>query len=208
MVARVANWWAIVIGGTGGTLAALVGSSGTTAPAAGAPLRPLRELSSQVQSATPAPSLTPVRTPLPTEVQSSLPALMARPEPAAAAPAPALPAAELLPLPTTKQTLLRAEMRCDERKADFCIVAARSYEGGSAGATDPDKAAKYRRIALTAWISQCDHNSPAACATLATMYRSGSGVPQSERNADALVARARELCRYNAVPVCKELPAP
>jgi len=98
-------------------------------------------------------------------------------------------------------------MHCDQRKAESCIVAARSYETGSAGLTDPEKAQKYRRIALTAWISQCDHNSPAACATLATMYRAGSGVPPSERNADALVARARELCRFNDAPVCHELPA-
>jgi len=97
-------------------------------------------------------------------------------------------------------------MHCDQRKAEACIVAARGYERGSAGVTDPDKAAKYRRIALTAWISQCDHNSAAACATLATMYRAGSGVPQSERNADALVERARELCRFNDAPVCHELP--
>lgn len=99
-------------------------------------------------------------------------------------------------------------MYCDQRKAESCIVAARSYETGSTGATDLDKASKYRRIALTVWISQCDHNSSLACATLATMYRAGSGVPQSDRNADALFARARELCRFNDAPICHELPKP
>jgi TPR repeat protein len=114
----------------------------------------------------------------------------------------------LLPLPTTKEKLLRQEMYCDQRKAESCIVAARSYEAGSTGVTDPEKASKYRRIALTVWISQCDHNSSLACATLATMYRAGSGVPQSDRNADALFARARELCRFNDAPICHELPKP
>lgn len=99
-------------------------------------------------------------------------------------------------------------MNCDQRKAESCIVAARSYESGSAGVTDPEKASKYRRVALTALISQCDHNSATACATLATMYRAGSGVPQSDRNADALFARARDLCRFNDAPVCHELPNP
>ena len=113
-----------------------------------------------------------------------------------------------MPLPTSKEKLLRQEMNCDQRKAESCIVAARSYESGSAGVTDLEKAAKYRRIAMTAWISQCDHNSALACATLATMYRAGSGVPQSDRNADALVARARELCRFNDTPICHELPNP
>ena len=106
------------------------------------------------------------------------------------------------------EKLLRQEMYCDQRKAESCIVAARSYEAGSTGVTDPEKASKYRRIALTVWISQCDRNSSLACATLATMYRAGSGVPQSDRNADALFARARELCRFNDAPVCHELPKP
>jgi TPR repeat protein len=111
-----------------------------------------------------------------------------------------------LPLPTTKEKLLRQEMHCDQRKAESCIVAARSYEAGSTGVTDLEKASKYRRIALTVWISQCDRNSSLACTTLATMYRAGSGVPQSDRNADALFARARELCRFNDAPICHELP--
>jgi TPR repeat protein len=212
MRARAATWFAIVVGGTGGTLAALFGSNDlpAAAPSASAalPVRPLGPISAP----TPPGSVTVAATLLtaPVAVTSSVdapPATAASAPPAAKErQTPPLPAAELLPLPSTKQALLRAEMRCDQRKAEACIVAARSYEGGSAGSTDPDKAAKYRRIALTAWISQCDHNSAAACATLATMYRAGSGVPQSDRNADALVERARELCRFNDAPVCHELP--
>ncbi len=97
-------------------------------------------------------------------------------------------------------------MHCDQKDAAACILAARGYETGSAGVTDPEKATKYRKIALTMWISQCDHNSASACATLADMYRAGRGVPQSDRNADALVARTRELCHYNDAPACHELP--
>ena len=217
MAARVATWFAIVVGGTGGTLAALVGSGGAPAPvpAASMPLRPIAEIATQVQAATPASAPSPSSTAAApaTSAPASAPAADAS---AAVAPAVSesakpnapLPEAELLPLPTTKEALLRQEMHCDQRKAEACIVAARSYEGGSTGATDPEKAAKYRRIALTAWISQCDHNSAAACATLATMYRAGSGVPQSDRNADALVVRARELCRFNDAPVCHDLPNP
>ncbi len=50
-------------------------------------------------------------------------------------------------------------------------------------------------------------HSAAACATLAAMFRAGSGVPQSDRKADALLARTRELCRFNDAPVCHELPS-
>jgi TPR repeat protein len=212
MSARVATWFAIVVGGTGGTLAALFGAGDAPAPApalsTALPLRPLGQIAAQGPAATVTPPVSSVATPgnaatVTSAVRTASASAAAAAESKPAAP---LPAPELLPLPTTKEALLRAEMHCDQRKAEACIVAARSFEGGSAGVTDPDKAAKYRRIALTAWISQCDHNSAAACATLASMYRAGSGVPQSDRNADALVERARELCRFNDAPACHELP--
>ena len=97
-------------------------------------------------------------------------------------------------------------MHCDQGKSESCIIAARSYESGSAGATDADKAAKYRRIALTMWISHCDKNSVDACVTLSKLYRAGEGVPKNDRNADALIERARELCKYNETPACQGLP--
>jgi TPR repeat protein len=128
--------------------------------------------------------------------------------PSPAASAPPVSTADSTPAPATKEALLRAEMHCDQKDASSCILAARGYELGSAGTSDADKAVKYRKIALTLWISQCDHNSASACATLADMYRVGRGVPQSDKNADALLARTRELCHYNDAPVCHELPSP
>ncbi|HKO53969.1 MAG TPA: hypothetical protein VJV79_39950 [Polyangiaceae bacterium] len=218
MAARFATWLAIAVGGTGGTLAALVSSGSAPAaaplPSLGLPLRPLGAIAATAAERPVASAPVPAA---PTSVASAAGAVPASEAstvaPAATAsgsarPAAPPPAADLLPLPTTKDKLLRFEMQCDLRKAESCIVAARSYEGGSAGVTDLEKASKYRRIAITAWISQCDRNSSLACATLATMYRAGSGVPQSDRNADALFARARELCRFNDAPICHELPNP
>ena len=216
MAARPATWLAIAIGGTAGALAALVSSgsapAASPAPPDGLPLRPLAAIAaSPAASATPPPGVNAPSASSTAEAGAPLAANTAAAAPSASASAKAAapaPAADLLPLPTSKEKLLRQEMNCDQRKAESCIVAARSYESGSAGVTDLEKAAKYRRIAMTAWISQCDHNSALACATLATMYRAGSGVPQSDRNADALVARARELCRFNDAPICHELPKP
>jgi len=215
MAPRVATWLAIAIGGTGGTLAALVSSgnapASSAAPAGSLPLRPLGAIaaegpSARTTAAAPTSSTISTATAAPVETRSA--AALAPSAIETAKPAAPPPAADLLPLPTSKDKLLRLEMHCDQRKAEACIVAARSFESGSTGVTDLEKASKYRRIALTAWISQCDHNSQVACATLATMYRAGSGVPQSDRNADALFARARELCRFNDAPVCHELPSP
>ncbi len=221
MAARVPTWLAIAVGGTGGAWAALASSGSEPAPACYALGQPTaascgrsgRERDERDRKAERAASDCPPPRACRIRRQKPLPAaeraLLLRRLPAPPQnPLPPPPAADLLPLPTTREKLLRQEMHCDQRKAEACIVAARSYEGGSAGLTDLEKAAKYRRIALTAWISQCDHNSQVACATLATMYRAGSGVPQSDRNADALFARARELCRFNDAPVCHELPSP
>jgi len=225
MGARFATWLAIALGGTAGALAA-IGSSGSAPAAAPAPSfdMPLRPVAS-IAARAPSPSAAVV--PTPAASSASAPAGSGQGSAEAGAPSAAAsaivptaavstsakpaappPAADLLPLPTTKEKLLRQEMYCDQKKAESCIVAARSYETGSTGVTDPEKASKYRRIALTVWISQCDRNSSLACATLATMYRAGSGVPQSDRNADALFARARELCRFNDAPICHELPKP
>jgi TPR repeat protein len=215
MAARVATWLAIAVGGTAGAWAALASSgsapAASAAPSVSLPMRPLGAIAANAAES-------PSAMAMPTSAASSMGAIAPTAALSAADPAPSAsgsmkpaappPAADLLPLPTTKEKLLRQEMNCDLRKAEACIVAARSYESGSAGLTDPEKAAKYRRIAITAWISQCDHNSALACATLATMYRAGSGVPQSDRNADALFARAHELCRFNDAPICHELPNP
>jgi TPR repeat protein len=218
MAARFANWIAIAVGGAGGTLAALLGSTSAPPPVSGQnmPLRPVNEIAARAQAATAAVSAAPAMTAALVESAvasgDAAPPASTPPSTASAAPthssAPAAPAssADTAELPTTPESLLHAEMHCDQGKSEFCIIAARSYESGSAGQTDPDKAQKYRRIALTMWISHCDHNSAAACVTLSKMYRAGEGVPQSDRNADALVARARELCRYTDVPVCHDSP--
>jgi hypothetical protein len=217
MVER-ATYLAIALGGACGAFAALVGSPKprTTAafsPAAvsSLPMRPINELRrSSLPTRAPAISSQMYRLssmPRALPVGSGSPVPSARPQANAAA-SPALASTATTPPPDTKEALLRAEMHCDQKDAAACILAARGYETGSAGTSDADKATKYRKIALTLWISQCDHNSPSACAMLADMYRAGRGVPQNEKNADALVTRTRELCHYNDAPICHELPPP
>jgi TPR repeat protein len=211
---------AIVVGGACGTFAALVGSPSTSAPlpapGANLPMRPISEPA--VLSAThtaPVPSVAsaaPVAAAPIASSSASVAASVAAAPSGAAAPSPSdserVVIQEPKSGPATKAVLLRAEMHCDQKDAEACIFAAIGYENGSAGPIDLEKAVKYRKIALTLWISQCDHNSASACATLADMYRVGNGVPQNNRNADALLARTRELCHYNDAPVCHELPSP
>ncbi|MEO8900524.1 MAG: hypothetical protein ABI488_02740 [Polyangiaceae bacterium] len=205
---RLGSWVAVVMGGTGGTIAALAGSASVPAPvpAADAPaVLPVAAVTAQVQASTPAADQTAPARPALTAVVTASPSAAPATSSEAAVAEPAT-SADVAPLPTTPESLLHAEVHCDEGKSESCIIAARSYESGSAGATDADKAAKYRRIALTMWISHCDKNSVDACVTLAKLYRAGEGVPKNERNADALIERARELCKYNASPACQGLP--
>ena len=218
------TYLAIALGGACGTLAALFGSANTPPPsptptslpapraAASLPARPAGVLTRDMNATRPAiPPEAHALSVLPSAPPSASAVATAPPQasaaPSTSAPRP-LASADTTPPPDTKASLLRAEMHCDQKDAAACILAARSYDAGSAGVSDPEKASKYRKIALTLWISQCDHNSAAACATLSDMYRAGSGVPQSDKNADALVTRARELCHYNDAPVCHTLPTP
>ncbi len=223
---------AIAIGGACGALAALVGSPSTpseTSPPLegmnGLGMRPIGQIAAQASVATssvapsPAPdvnkeAMSSTATGLATKAATTPASASATtPSPiteasASAAPAAAavLPAYETEAPPSDKESLLHSEMRCDQKDPPSCILAARAYEGATAGVTDAQKAEKYRKIALTLWISQCDHNSAASCATLAEMYRAGRGVPQNEKTAAALIVRTRELCRYNDAPACHSLP--
>ncbi len=213
MAVRV-TYLAIALGGACGAFAALVGSPKPPpatvflpATVSTLPMRPINELRrSPLPTRPPAISSETYRL---SSVPRALPVGSAAPSASASASGAASPipaSSDTAPPPDTKEALLRAEVRCDQKDAAACILAARGYETGSAGTHDADKAVKYRKIALTLWISQCDHNSASACATLADMYRAGRGVPQNEKNADALVTRTRELCHYNDAPVCHQLP--
>ncbi len=95
-------------------------------------------------------------------------------------------------------------MLCDQKKDfDECARAAQALESGSAGPADAEQAKRFRKIALTHLVSQCETgNSPHACFVLAGKYRSGTDVAQNPTGADALEKRATELCKFRAAPDC------
>jgi hypothetical protein len=95
-------------------------------------------------------------------------------------------------------------MLCDQMKDfDECARAAQAFESGSAGPADAEQAKRFRKIALTHLVAQCETgNSPHACFVLAGKYRSGSDVAASPASADALEKRAAELCKFRTAPEC------
>jgi hypothetical protein len=131
------------------------------------------------------------------------------PAPAASAapatvPAPAVLAAPPLDVPTTREALLKAELYCDQRKDfDECARAAQALETGTTGPADLEQAKRFRRIALTHLVMQCESDSAHACFVLAAKYRAGTELAKSDNSAEALEKRGAELCRLGrSAPEC------
>lgn len=212
----------IVLGGLGGAVAALLGSPSrppvpppavsaeqsvpTQAPTSEPPAATSGSTSTAAApssavlaaaTATPAPSGTPTGS-----------AGAARPAPSASpteitsgarAPAP-------LELPTSPAALVTAQVRCDRKKSyDDCSRAAEALETGSAGPPDLVQARRFRKIALTHLVAQCEVGDPHACFVIAAKHRAGVELEASAARADALEKRALQLCRIRTAPEC---PAP
>ncbi len=194
----------IAVGGVGGAIAALMGAPSAPAPspspsplvnvpepvpAAQAPSAAIASAPSSAASAPPLPDPSSAAAPAPT------------PAPAAVIAAPALD------VPTTREALLKAELFCDQKKDfDECARAALALEAGTTGPADPAQAKRFRRIALTHLVAQCESASPHACFVLAAKYRAGTELARKPATAEALEKRGAELCRLGrSAPEC---PAP
>jgi len=126
----------------------------------------------------------------------------AAPPPVAASGAPGSAAIDLAP-PTTRETLVAAEVRCNGKSPEDCERAARALEAGSVVPRDPGRASVLKRIALTLYVKQCESARALACARLAEMYAAGEYVQKNPRGAEALRARVRSLCGQKpAQPGC------
>jgi hypothetical protein len=202
----------IALGGVGGAIAALMGAPKAPAPPPPAP----RAAQAPKPEAVAAPAATPAAEPAaepaaatsapsPSAPASAAPS--AAPAPAAA-PAPlVVAAAPALDIPTTREALLRAEMLCDQKKDfDECARAAIALETGTTGPADPVEAKRFRRIALTHLVAQCEVDSPHACFVLAAKYRAGTELAAKPSSAEALEKRGAELCRLGRT--APECPSP
>jgi len=109
-----------------------------------------------------------------------------------------------LDIPATREALLRAEMLCDQKKDfDECARAAIALETATTGPAEPQQAKRFRRIALTHLVAQCEVDSPHACFVLAAKYRAGTELTANPNSAEALEKRGAELCRLGrSAPEC------
>jgi hypothetical protein len=95
-------------------------------------------------------------------------------------------------------------MLCDRKKDfDACAAAAVALETGTTGPADQQQAKRFRRIALTHLVAQCEALSPHACFVLAAKYRAGTELARNPISAEALEKRGAELCRLGrTAPEC------
>ena len=205
----------IAVGGVGGAIAALMGAPGA-APVP-PPLPPPVAVVSNVPVPVPVPDA-PSATPPAAAVSASAAAVgsvAVVPAAASASPPPAVsvaaPAAVLAPpaldVPATREALLTAEMICDQKKDfDSCERAALALETGTTGPADLEQAKRFRRIALTHLVTQCEAGSAHACFVLAAKYRAGTELAANPTSAEALEKRGAELCRLGRT--APECPAP
>jgi hypothetical protein len=135
---------------------------------------------------------------------TTLTAAPGAPAASSTAPPPAFVSAPPLQLPTTHEALLTAEMYCDKRQDfDECERAAAALEAGSVAPADAKQAKRFRRIALTHLVAQCEAGSAHACFVMAGKYRAGTELTLSPARAEALEKRGLELCRLGrSAPEC------
>ena len=203
----------IALGGVGGAIAALMGAPGA-APVP-PPLPPPVAVVSNVPVPVPdAPSATPPAAAVSASA-AAVGSVAVVPAAASASPPPAVsvaaPAAVLAPpaldVPATREALLTAEMICDQKKDfDSCERAALALETGTTGPADLEQAKRFRRIALTHLVTQCEAGSAHACFVLAAKYRAGTELAANPTSAEALEKRGAELCRLGRT--APECPAP
>ena len=196
----------IAVGGVGGAIAALMGAPQSPAPAPPVP-RSAPPPAADAVAISPAATTASVAEAAPAPI---VPAAAAAPSVAAAsaaAPATKVIAPPALDVPATRDALLKAELFCDQKKDfDECARAAAALEAGTTGPADPEQAKRFRRIALTHLVAQCESDSAHACFVLAAKYRAGTELANKPASAEALEKRGAELCRLGrSAPEC---PAP
>lgn len=216
----------IAVGGVGGAIAALMGAPKAAPPppvaaVAPAPIAtPAAAIATALgaaaaaASADPAPlaSAAPVSSAVAEQASAAAPpsaAPSAAPSPPPAAPPVSVLAPPALVVPTTREGMLRAELYCDQKKDfDECERAALALEAGTDGPPDPEQAKRFRRIALTHLVMQCESGSAHACFVLAAKYRAGTELQSKPASAEALEKRGAELCRLGrSAPECPPAPA-
>lgn len=208
---RAVIWAAIVLGGTAGVLAAIAGSPEAPEPRSSA--APSLEPAANVSNS----SRTGFAPAIPAQAVSLAPAAPAVSLPsagsgAASAALPAVPSiaggipvAALPPLPVSADELTQAEILCYKKDSDQCQRVALAHETGSAGAKNAAQAKRFRKIALTFYVAECERGLPHACFVLSHMYENGTVVKHSERTAKVLFERAVDLCRIRPAEECRLL---
>ena len=194
------TWLAIGLGGIAGAFAALAGA---TRPSVRPPLPPVAAVPTEREPGPADRVVAPGATPsgnVEPQASGEKGAPGNAPEPAITASASASEAPPSAPAVASKEELARAVIGCREKRVPSdCRTAALGYEQGIVVPSNPAEAKILRTIELTLLVRQCDEAQlPSACAALIPRYERGEGVTRSQKSADALRERVKELCSRRA----------
>lgn len=96
----------------------------------------------------------------------------------------------------------KSEHLCTVGEPIECLRLAESLATHAKTRLDSTKAQAYRERAYAMLVLRCHQRSPDACVTIARMHALGFGLPKNQSSVNALVGRARDLCKHKTGTVC------
>lgn len=99
--------------------------------------------------------------------------------------------------------IVASETGCLAGDALECLRLADDEDARSRSATEgATKARAYRERAYSMLVLRCKRRDPDACVAIARMHALGFDILRDPRSRQALVVRARDLCKHREAKVC------
>lgn len=98
--------------------------------------------------------------------------------------------------------IAEAERHCSNGDALACLSLAEVESQNGNDVARIQKAHEYQKRAYSLLVLQCHRRGPNACVAIARMHALGFGLLKDTANEQALVRRARELCKRKSATVC------
>lgn len=96
----------------------------------------------------------------------------------------------------------KSEQLCTVGDARECLRLAEMFTRRTKSLLDSNKAQAYRERAYSMLVLQCHQRNPDACVAIARMHALGFGLPKNPSSEEALIERARGLCKQKPATVC------
>lgn len=96
----------------------------------------------------------------------------------------------------------KSEQLCTVGDPWECLRLAEMLARRTTSQLDSRKAQAYRERAYSMLVLQCQKRNPDACVAIARMHALGFGLPKNPSSEEALIERARRICKHKPATVC------